>query len=456
MRLKTFRAPTIADALAAVKKDLGRDAVILHTRTTKSGGWLGGWLKIGAKPIVEVIASDDVNVRAPRLRQAPPAAAPAPMNKPPAVAVSPASVAKAYGDTAAATPARTQRPAPAAPPPPAEVATLPVRQRSRPDPAAARERTSRLAIPAPFAPQDATAASSLEAELGAIKRMVGQVLQSASPAQHAGIMPEALFRHYLRLLECQVARDLADQLVGAVRDELTPAELSDESIVRQTVLRRIAEMIPVSPGISTPSRGPDGRPFTIALVGPTGVGKTTTLAKLAATYRLRHGRKVGVITSDTYRIAAVEQLRTYADIIAVPLKVALTPADMAAACQSFADCDVVLIDTAGRSQNDATRLDELRAFIESADPHQTHLVLSSTASEAVLLKTADRFAATCPTHLILTKLDEAVNFGVLLSVARRTNAALSFVTTGQEVPDHIEPGHADRLARLVLDGELAR
>lgn len=460
MRLKTFRAPTMADALAAVKKDLGRDAVILHTRSAKVGGWLGGLFGLGARPMVEIVASTDINVAGPRVKrpaeQSPrnrtdPLAEPKPSGAP-----SPAAVARSYGGPAVQSATAVAEAEPGCD----DAAMMPVRQRSpraQQDQSSAPPRSSsRLAVAAPFSPQNGEARAVLEEELACIKRMVGQVLQSAAPSATTALMPEALFKHYLRLLEGQVARDLADRVVGAVRDELTPAELSDDSIVRQTVLRHIAAMIPVAPAINAPGRAADGRPMTIALVGPTGVGKTTTVAKLAATYKLRYARKVGLITCDTYRIAAVDQLRTYATIIAVPLKVVLTPAEMRAACDSLAECDVILIDTAGRSQHDAARLDELSGFIEAARPHQTHLVLSSAASEPVLLKTAERFAVARPDHLILTKLDEAVNFGVLVNVAQRVSATLSFITTGQEVPDHIEAGHSDRLARLVLDGELSR
>jgi flagellar biosynthesis protein FlhF len=462
MRSKTFRAPTMADALAAVKRDLGRDAVILHTRTARIGGWgwLGEWFGWGARPVVEIVASADVNVAGPRPKAPPAPPAPhagdptdGPLSCPP-LRLSPAAVARAYGRAPDAAQAVSAGDGPSA-------QVLPVRRTGGRDaggsapsaPTAVPLRpAARLAVPAPLAPQDSAAHASLQEELAAIRRMVGQVLQSSSPAAAAPLMPEALFRQYLRLLEGQVARELADRVVAAVRDELSPAELADESIVRQTLLRHLAAMIPAAPGTAAPSRAADGRPTTIALVGPTGVGKTTTVAKLAATFRLRYGRKVGLITCDTYRIAAVDQLRTYASIIAVPLKVVLTPPEMAAACDALADCDVVLIDTAGRSPHDAARLDELAAFLAAAAPHQTHLVLSTTASEPALLAAADRFAVASPSHVILTKLDEAVNFGILVNVAQRVRATLSFVTTGQEVPDHIEPGHADRLARLVLDG----
>src|SRR5690606_2295500 len=126
---------------------------------------------------------------------------------------------------------------------------------------------------------------------------------------------------------------------------------------------------------------------------------------LAAAYKLRHGRRVGLITSDTYRIAAVEQLRTYANIIAVPLKVGMSPQEMAGACAEMAEggnFDVVLIDTAGRSPHDGARLEELRGFIAAADPHETHLVLSSAASEAALMRAAEQFAVVSPNRVILT------------------------------------------------------
>ncbi len=162
------------------------------------------------------------------------------------------------------------------------------------------------------------------------------------------------------------------------------------------------------------------------------------------------------MTCDTYRIAAVEQLRTYANIIGLPLNVALTPKEMASACAGLADCDVVLVDTAGRSPHDCGRIDELGALLAAANPHETHLVLSGASSEAVLMRAVERFGVAKPNRVILTKLDEAVSFGLVVNVAHRVGAALSYVTTGQEVPDHIEPGRSDRIARLVLTGGAVR
>lgn len=476
MNVRTFRAPNMAEALALVKRHLGADAVILHTRSTRVGGFFG-WR---ARPVVEITASDQASIRprretaAPTVRSAPALAAPMPaavaayqrqaaaarpISSPEPATVSQVPVASEL-PTASTTVVAVQAvaPPPAACPPQTDAITMQVRQ---------RRGGSKLANPAPFEPQGPDAASALYRELADIKLLVNQVLQAAPPtalAPAAANMPEALFRHYLRLLESQVSRDIADVVLCAVRDELSTDELGDEQIVRTAVLRHLSAMIPVADDLIAPRQGADGRPHTIALVGPTGVGKTTTVAKLAATFKLRQGRSVGLITSDTYRIAAVEQLRTYASIIGLPLKVVLTPAEMAAAVESFRSFDVVLIDTAGRSQNAADRLAELEQFLESARPHETHLVLSTASGEDVLVQTAESFARVRPNRMLLTKLDEAVNFGVVANVLRRLARAglfgdgqglpLSFVTTGQEVPDHIEQGRADRLARMILDNRL--
>jgi flagellar biosynthesis protein FlhF len=487
MRIKTFRAQSIAEALSAVKKDLGKNAVILHTRTVKQGGLLG----FGAKQVFEITASDEP-VTAARLARAPkptvenvnPGAA---STNRPVLAKSAAASAyrraaelanqtpglEAQRPATAARPAPTPRPAPAALPA-EEPQYMAVRERrlaaAKADFAAQRAsavpQPEPKSIPAPkpapapvakAAQPAAESPSEIQRELADIKLLVNQVLHS-SPTTSAGVaagaMPEALFRNYLLLLESAVSRDIADSIIGAVRDELTPGELTDADIVRTTVLRHISSLIPSAS--TPPLRGGRGGygPHVIALVGPTGVGKTTTVAKLAASYKLRHGKTVALITSDTYRIAAVDQLRTYAGIIGLPLKVVMTPQEMAAAVQSLSQYDVVLIDTAGRSQFNADRLAELREFIEAANPTEVHLVLSSTSGEAVMQKTIAAFAPLGPGSVILTKLDEAVNFGVIVNVARQLGAAFSFITTGQEVPDDIEAGQPDRLARMVLDNVL--
>jgi flagellar biosynthesis protein FlhF len=274
--------------------------------------------------------------------------------------------------------------------------------------------------------------------------------QKARQQSVAPDVPERLMDQYLALLQQEVAEELADELVQEVRDRLDEAQIEDPKACRGAVAGAVAELLPVDPTAGKLLPSGDHRPRVIALVGPTGVGKTTTVAKLAATFKLKQNKKVALITLDTYRIAAVEQLRTYASIIGVPLHVVLAPDDLRRAIDECAGFDAVLIDTAGRSQRDDGRLEELSRFIDAAQPHEVHLVLSSTCAQSVLMEAVERFSRIRTDRIIFTKLDEAVSFGVLLNVLRKVDKKLSYITTGQEVPHQIEPGNSARLAALLL------
>lgn len=488
MNLRTYQAYSVGEALAQIRQDLGENAVILHTRTFKRGGWMG----IGARTVVEVTASTASTVKSERRKTATttrPSPKPSPKASP-AVAPDPSAIAallataqsvRDSSPSISPTPAVARvsekpasvRPSSAIPStnstssPPPSTPAAPVARRfvinpPRPEstPVAETSGPVKKPSPSPLTPPvirgavNASANPAVSDELAALRRMVGQVLQRQSGSTQPA-MPEELFNQYLALIENEVGQDLADEVCGQVRDELSVEDLKDPESVRRAVLGRIQQHIPTTNADLSAAKSADGRPFTLALVGPTGVGKTTTIAKLAASFKLRQGRRVGLITTDTYRIAAVDQLRTYANIIGIPLKVALTPTEMASACHELRDCEVVLIDTAGRSPNDSARIDEIKAFIDRADPHETHLVLSSTASETTLLKTVELFTPVDADRIIFTKLDEAVSFGVIVNVLRRVGRRLSFVTTGQEVPDQIEVGEAERLARLVLGEKLS-
>lgn len=486
--LKTYHGDSMADALAEVKKDLGADAVILHTRSFRVGGVMG----VGARSRVEITAAADSAQIAPRRirpREMAAVASSGPLPVPgqlgsllvPGRATSPG---EAGSDDFIPTPpwfqkreqagpevvvrGRTPAKVETRPPAPKVVEEVPVAPPAPPVEAApvrpTRQSSGLSAGRVTPAPTTSRAQAAVEEELAAIRRLVGQVLQSTRRAEARAVRPAdassgdtavstgPVFDLYIQLLNNQVSTDVADELTSAVRDELTSEELSDPGTVRESLLRHLAKRIVVAPPSQPPARSEVGRPTVLALIGPTGVGKTTTVAKLAANLKLRYGRRVGLITADTYRIAAVEQLRTYADIVGLPLKVVLSSQDLASAIDALSSCDIVLLDTAGRSQHDAARLDELAELLAAARPDACHLVLSLAASESVIVAAAERFGTLGPQKLILTKLDEAVDFGVIANIARRVHLPLSHVTTGQEVPDHIEPANAERLARLVLDG----
>jgi flagellar biosynthesis protein FlhF len=262
-------------------------------------------------------------------------------------------------------------------------------------------------------------------------------------------LPEELFRLFTDLLDSDLNEELARELVDRVRTEARGTRLDDMVLVKA----RIARMIETEILVTGPIQVTPGRRRLAALIGPTGVGKTTTIAKLAAHYRLKEKRRVGLITVDTYRIAAVEQLRTYADIIDLPMQVVSTPREMREAVARMDNLDLILLDTAGRSPKDEVRIQELRAFLSEADADEVHLVLSAMGGARALEQTAERFAAVGTTALLLTKLDEATGLGNLLPVLRSSKLPLSYLTNGQNVPDDIEIADARRLARMILGAD---
>lgn len=188
----------------------------------------------------------------------------------------------------------------------------------------------------------------------------------------------------------------------------------------------------------------------VALVGPTGVGKTTTIAKLAAPYALERKRRVGMVTLDTYRIAAVEQLRTYGEIMDVPVRVAHGRRDIVQALQSLAHCDLIFLDTAGRSQKNREQVEEMEKVL-GAIVCEPHLVLSATSKIGDLHEIVREFSRVRFRSLILTKLDETNTLGPLLDLVAQTGLPISYVTTGQCVPEDIESADPDRLAARLLE-----
>ncbi|MEN3001330.1 MAG: flagellar biosynthesis protein FlhF [Armatimonadota bacterium] len=188
----------------------------------------------------------------------------------------------------------------------------------------------------------------------------------------------------------------------------------------------------------------------VALVGPTGVGKTTTIAKLAAIHALDYNREVALLSLDTYRIGAIEQLRTYAGIMNLPLHVATTAEEAQEGLELFRNHNLVLIDTVGRSQRDESHLHELHAALAPLKA-QVYLVLSATADTAVLEEAFQRFSLFEPEALILTKVDEAVRFGASINLCMQHPLSLAYFTTGQRVPEDIRVADARWLAGKIIE-----
>jgi flagellar biosynthesis protein FlhF len=259
-------------------------------------------------------------------------------------------------------------------------------------------------------------------------------------------LPPVLRPVYARLLDAQLDESIASDLVCGLRDELSPTELAQPTLLQERLAGALQHRIATAGAIECS----DGQCKVVAMLGPTGAGKTTSLAKLAANFKLRHQRRVGLVTVDTYRIAAVEQLRVYAEIIDLPMRVVMTPREMAVAVDEMRHLDLVLIDSVGRSPNDHLRIKELKSLLAEAHAQELHLVLSAVSSPAALLAAIDSFGALEPNRVLLTKLDEATSLGGALSVLARAGLPISYVTAGQNVPEDIEVADSADLARRVV------
>ena len=225
------------------------------------------------------------------------------------------------------------------------------------------------------------------------------------------------------------------------------SEVSRLDQLKQTVAREIRLNGP----IQIPARGRR----IVALVGPTGVGKTTTIAKLAAGFRVRANRRVGLLTIDTFRIAAIQQLRAYAQIMDLPMSVVETADQMPDAINELGDVDLILIDTTGRSPKGDRQLDGLAELLRTARPDETHLVVSATSTAAVVQSALEGFASAQPTAAIVTKLDETpYTAGVLSALTTGGGFPISYITNGQQVPDDIAIATTDHLVARLLPTRL--
>lgn len=247
--------------------------------------------------------------------------------------------------------------------------------------------------------------------------------------------------------DCLQALGVSELARSAVRERLP-----DESQVPPTrpqlqlaVERLLGLPLPV--GVGEEGAGPR----IVALVGVTGVGKTTTLAKLAAHFTLAEQLRVGLVTSDTFRIGAIEQLRTYAQILGVPLEVVNQEPGLQEAKSRFADRDIVLVDSGGRSHHNAMAMAELRRYLTMLEPDETHLVLSLTTRTEDALAQLEAFSDLGVNRVLYTKLDECHAPTLPLEVAARRSIAASYVTTGQRVPEDIDLAAAPLLARHLME-----
>ena len=255
---------------------------------------------------------------------------------------------------------------------------------------------------------------------------------------------------YKKLIDNEVDSRFADEIIGEIENSLKKESNLDSILaaVYQKIILKLGKPKTIEMG---------DKAKVIFFIGPTGVGKTTTIAKIASSFKIEKEARVAFITADTYRIAAVEQLNTYASIIDCPVSVVYSVEDMNKSLSEYKDYDLILVDTAGRSHKATEQMDELKAFIEEvaqrADEFdfECYLTLSLTTKYKDLKSIADKYDDV-DWAVIFTKLDETCSVGNILNIRMLTDRPLSYTTSGQNVPDDIEVINEQGIARQLLGG----
>ena len=276
---------------------------------------------------------------------------------------------------------------------------------------------------------------SLRRELNQLKEYLNNLMAVFSNWEK-NLFPGPLSKLYFYLVANGVSRERAYKLVNTI-DKIGNFE---------STFKLLQDKIAKSIIVSSEKK----KKGIIAFIGPTGAGKTTTLAKLAAHYAMNEKLGVGLISADTYRIAAAEQLKTYAKIMGLPINVVSEKEEFRQALNRFSNKDLVLVDTPGKSRNDEDYMGKLSDLLKVGISVETNLLLSLTSSRENMLDAASRFSMVNYDSIIFTKVDEATGYGSMYDVIEQVGKPVSYLTNGQNVPNDIENADPGRIARLIL------
>ena len=463
MRVKKFTAPTVPEALALIKQEFGADAIILHQKHHPKPFW-----GLFGQAYAEVTAGLDES--------------PTPRPQPqPASHKNPYERATRYGQDkvdlsfapgndidrlkamASTILEKRKRPptsdeeklsaSPGPITPIKEPSAVPGLEASPPPLTAA----SFHDFPAPLIPETKSASAPPTGKPGTADS-AGDERLARVEEQLAGLasMFETFMKRQEELganpnqewLDTLTSRGLTLQLARELVESVEPENHSEEAF-REALVQNF----PVKGPINLPEESE--RPKVVLLVGPTGVGKTTTLAKLAASYAydLDTGEgpaQVVLVTADLYRLGAVEQIKEYAKILQIPLEQAYGPEEVSDCIQRHKEADLILVDTMGSSQRNEDQLGVLTSLAEQCKPCELHLVVSATTKCEDLADVMERFSRINPDALIVTKTDEATSLGSIYCTLQETPLPVSYITTGQMVPEDIEIAESQTLAELIL------
>ncbi|RKP55475.1 flagellar biosynthesis protein FlhF [Cohnella endophytica] len=476
MKVKRYIVDDLPEAVQMIRSELGSDAVILNTKEIRVGGFLGMF----RKKRVEVIAAIDEIAKKPAARPQLPSR---PIEKRPVSPVlqtmqdqeptspllPPTAIRQRYSQPPFADSGRSPAPVQELPresglgngtttsPFQSNLEQVVALQEREADPNAresfpmhqrgdTQAATLAAAVHAlesreskPSAPADEN--SSLLQEIRSMKEMMTKL----SKQQTFRTMPDSVMKLSRRLAEQGVEPGYVEQFAETVNAKLDNNEDDDSNAAYEAAREVLLSWIQ-----GTKGEGIQPETRIVHFVGPTGVGKTTTIAKLAAEQSFNHRRSVGFITADTYRIAAVDQLRTYADILNVPLEVVFSPSELARAYGKLSDRDLLFMDTAGRNYRNELFVSEVNSLLAPGENTETVLVLSMTHKYGDMKAVASQFAKYGVTQMLLTKFDETDSFGAVVNLVKQFDFSISYYTCGQAVPDDIRPFDPEDLVNRLL------
>lgn len=253
---------------------------------------------------------------------------------------------------------------------------------------------------------------------------------------------------YSQLIKNEVNEKVANKIMYGLNESLSKGNIKINNLV-SIIYKRIIHELGEIETVDFSGTGPK----IITFIGPTGVGKTTTIAKLASHFALNKDKSIGLITADTYRIAAVEQLRTFAKILNIPVEVVYNNEDIKESIKRFEDKDLIIIDTAGRSHKDNEKLVDMEELLGNIPGNEVYLVLSITTKYRDLISIAESYMNITDFKVIFTKLDESICVGNILNFRYKLGVKLSYVTFGQNVPDDIIEVNPHNIAKSLLGGQ---
>ena len=435
MVIKKFQGKTEADATALAKKEFGENAVIIHAKTVKRKGLM----RLFKKPYVEVTAAleEEQDTNMAKMKAA--------VNE---VAK---SINASDDDGVRYTPSKAMESMAS------EGASSTLQGASTRTQSMRTEEKTNKTVEQSFSSITAMAASgNLEEKLDSLHNLLMEKqLISDSKSESAEKETDARSTDFFKLIyNTLIDNELDEKYVNDIIDEAVKIYKPNCQI--DYILANIYQRMVLKFGnVSLISEAENG-PKILFFIGPAGVGKTTTIAKLASKLKVSDRKKVTLLTTDTYRIAAAEQLHTYANILEVPFKVIYSPDELLTAIKDFSDSDFILVDTAGHSHNNETQKNGTKQFLSCVGDEfdkQIYLVLSATTKYRDLLSICETYAEFTDYSLIFTKLDETSALGNLYNIKLRTGADMSYITVGQDVPDDIEEFSPQNTVKQLLGGK---